>query len=115
VLINLGRPDGEATRTTHLIVFGVGLLLAAIVRVALWPTPGLTGDLDQFVLWVHGIATAPFSHAYDQNLSFPPVMAYVWGLLAAVGYAVGPLSQGTFELERIPVCELTWGTSRGIR
>jgi Gpi18-like mannosyltransferase len=48
----------------------------------LWPTEGLTGDLDQFVLWVHGIAVGPFSHAYDQNLSFPPVMAYVWGVLA---------------------------------
>jgi Gpi18-like mannosyltransferase len=65
-------------------VGGVLLALALLVRAPLWPTPGLAGDLDQFVLWVHGIATAPFSHAYDQNLSFPPVMVYVWGLLAAI-------------------------------
>jgi hypothetical protein len=63
----------------------VGLLaLGIVVRVALWPTPGLPGDLDQFVLWVHGIATGGLANAYDQNLSFPPVMVFVWGVLAAV-------------------------------
>ena len=47
----------------------------------LLPTQGLRGDLDQFVLWVHGIAVNGLPVAYDQNLSFPPVMAYIWGLL----------------------------------
>ena len=65
-----------------MIAIGVGLLLAVVVRVALLPTDGLRGDLDQFVLWVHGLATRPFGNAYDQNLSFPPVMVYIWGLLA---------------------------------
>ena len=50
----------------------------------LLPTAGLTGDLDQFVLWVHGIAVDGLGNAYDQNLSFPAVMAYVWGVLAAI-------------------------------
>jgi Gpi18-like mannosyltransferase len=59
-------------------------IVAIAIRVALWPTPGLPGDLDQFVLWVHGLATTPFGHAYDQNLSFPPVMVYIWGVLAAI-------------------------------
>jgi hypothetical protein len=62
----------------------VGLGAAALLRIALLPTPGLSGDLDQFVLWVHGLATQPFGRAYDQNLSFPPIMVYVWGLLAAI-------------------------------
>ncbi len=75
---------GPADRVTTTLVLGAGFVLAAIVRLALWPAPGLTGDLDQFVLWVHGLATQPFGRAYDQNLSFPPVMVYVWGLLAAV-------------------------------
>jgi Gpi18-like mannosyltransferase len=61
-----------------------GLASGTVARILLWPTTGLTGDLDQFVLWVHGIAVGPFSHAYDQNLSFPPVMAYTWGLLAVL-------------------------------
>ena len=69
-------------RGADMIAIGVGLLLAVVVRVALLPTDGLRGDLDQFVLWVHGLATRPFGNAYDQNLSFPPVMVYIWGLLA---------------------------------
>ena len=82
MLTGLGRPTEG--RAWALVVFAVGLGLAMLVRIALWPSAGLVGDLDQFVLWVHGIATTPFSHAYDQNLSFPPVMAYIWGALAAL-------------------------------
>ncbi len=48
------------------------------------PTQGLKGDLDQFVLWIHGIAVNGLGNAYDQNLSFPAVMAWIWGLLAAI-------------------------------
>ena len=48
------------------------------------PTQGLKGDLDQFVLWVHGIAVNGLGNAYDHNLSFPAVMAWIWGLLAAI-------------------------------
>jgi Gpi18-like mannosyltransferase len=63
-----------------LVAFGA----AIVIRLILLPTPGLRGDLDQFVLWVHGIAVNGLPNAYDQNLSFPPVMAYVWGILAAI-------------------------------
>jgi Gpi18-like mannosyltransferase len=55
-----------------------------VIRIALLPARGLVGDLDQFVVWVHGIAVDGLGKAYDQNLSFPPVMAYVWGVLAFV-------------------------------
>jgi hypothetical protein len=55
-----------------------------LIRLVLLPTEGLKGDLDQFVLWVHGIAVNGLGHAYDQNLSFPAVMALIWGALAAV-------------------------------
>jgi Gpi18-like mannosyltransferase len=58
------------------------LLAGVLIRAVLWPTVGLKGDLDQFVLWVHGIAVNGLGNAYDQNLSFPAVMAYVWGVLA---------------------------------
>ena len=55
--------------------------LAAVIRLILLPAQGLRGDLDQFVLWVHGIALGGLPNAYDQNLSFPPVMVYVWAVL----------------------------------
>ena len=62
------------------------LLLGAgiAIRLVMLPATGLVGDLDQFVQWVHGIAVDGWSQAYDQNLSFPAVMAWVWGALAAV-------------------------------
>jgi Gpi18-like mannosyltransferase len=66
------------------LVVGAAVAAALLVRLVLLPTPGLRGDLDQFVLWVHGIAVGGLGNAYDQNLSFPPVMAYVWGVLAAI-------------------------------
>ena len=85
MLIGLGRADATpAGRAGALLVFALGLGVAMLVRIALWPTLGLTGDLDQFVLWVHGLATEPFGRAYDMNISFPPVMVYLWGLLAAI-------------------------------
>jgi hypothetical protein len=68
----------------HVAALAIGFALAIVVRAVLLPTPGLTGDLDQFVVWVHGIATTPLDRAYDRDIAFPPVMVYLWSLLAAV-------------------------------
>ncbi len=87
MLIGLGYPDVSTPatrRASAILVFGTALGLAMVLRIVLLRTLGLTGDLDQFVLWVHGIATAPFTHAYDQDIAFPPVMAYIWGVLATL-------------------------------
>jgi len=64
------------------IGLAVGLLAAALLRLALLPTMGLRDDTDQFVGWVHQLATGlPLGDAYRLDLSFPPVMVYVfWGL-----------------------------------
>jgi hypothetical protein len=81
------RHDGglPANATNRFAPVLAGLIvLAVLVRLPFVPQPGFAGDLDQFVLWVHGLATGPFGHAYDQDLSFLPVMVYVWGLLAAI-------------------------------
>jgi Gpi18-like mannosyltransferase len=59
-------------------------VLAVAVRLVLLPTDGFRPDLDQFVLWVHDIATTPLGDAYRQNLSFPPVMVYVFATLGAL-------------------------------
>jgi hypothetical protein len=67
------------------VVALAGVVLAGIlVRAVLLPTDGFRPDLDQFVLWVHGIAVNGLGHAYDQNLTFGPVMAGIWGMLAAL-------------------------------
>ena len=75
-----GRGWTAALVGTLAIVVAAGIA----IRVAVWPQPGLAGDLDQFVVWVHGIAVGGWTNAYDQNLSFPAVMAWIWGVLAFV-------------------------------
>ncbi len=69
-----------------LVAIAIPVLLAAgiAVRLWVWPAHGLKGDIDQFVLWVHGIAVNGLPNAYDQDLSFPPVMTWIWGALAAI-------------------------------
>ena len=59
----------------HVVAIVVVLVAGIVIRVALLPAQGLKGDLDQFVLWVHGIAVNGLGNAYEQNLSFPAVMA----------------------------------------
>ena len=58
------------------------------IRVVLLPTEGLRGDIDQFVGWVHHIATQGLSTLYEGTdagpVTFGPVMAYIWALLAAI-------------------------------
>jgi len=77
---------GRGRTWTLGLALGLPVLFAAGigVRLWMWPATGLVGDLDQFVLWVHGIAVNGWGRAYDQDLSFPAVMAWVWGALAAV-------------------------------
>lgn len=83
-----GGPLVVGRRRTWTLGFALALplLFAAgiAVRLWMWPAPGHVGDMDQFVLWVHGIAVDGWTRAYDQNLSFPAVMAWAWGALAAV-------------------------------
>jgi hypothetical protein len=64
------------------IGLAVGLLAAAILRLVLLPAMGLRADTDQFVGWVNQLATGlPLGEAYRMDLTFPPVMVYVfWGL-----------------------------------
>ena len=80
--------DESASRARYgtglVVVAMVAVAIGVIVRLLLLPAEGHRGDLDQFVLWVHGIAVKGLPNAYDQNLSFPPVMAYIWGVLAAI-------------------------------
>ncbi|HEV7603933.1 MAG TPA: hypothetical protein VGO15_03145, partial [Candidatus Limnocylindrales bacterium] len=80
------NPDATTARWSGPLVAALVLVcLAGIaIRVALLPSQGLKGDIDQFVVWVHGIALNGLGNAYDQNLSFPPVMAYIWWILASI-------------------------------
>jgi Gpi18-like mannosyltransferase len=65
------------------------------------PTDGLRGDIDQFVEWVHGIVTGGLPDAYDQDLSFPPVMVYLWSLIAAVEPSFETVTDGSDAAIRV--------------
>jgi hypothetical protein len=85
VQLQPGVASVDAARERWLALALVGVMVVGlIVRVALWPSPGLVGDLDQFVVWAHGVAVGPIGHAYDQDISFPPVMVYLWAALGAI-------------------------------
>jgi Gpi18-like mannosyltransferase len=105
-------------RAVHWTVLGVGLALAALIRVPLLPTEGLKGDLDQFVLWVHGIVTGGFGRAYDQNLSFPAVMVYIWGLLGLLEPAFRTVTEssdaGIRTLMKLPATLADFGLALGV-
>jgi Gpi18-like mannosyltransferase len=76
VITRLGRP------LTLAVAAAVAVGLA--VRLTFLPTPDISGDINLFVSWVHGIARNGLPSAYDAKLTFPPVMAYIWWLLAAI-------------------------------
>jgi hypothetical protein len=70
------------------IVGGVG------VRLLLMPSNTFRPDLDQFVLWVHGIAVNGLGPAYDDNQSYLPVMPWIWGVLALIQPAFQTVTDG---------------------
>jgi Gpi18-like mannosyltransferase len=86
------------------IWLAAGLIAAAILRLALLPAAGLRADTDQFVGWVHQLATGlPLGEAYRLDLSFPPVMAYVFWALAHVVPAFGTATDAGDLAARIAI------------
>jgi Gpi18-like mannosyltransferase len=88
------------------VLLGIGFLAALAVRLWLLPIPGYTGDIDQFVEWVRHIANNGLPRAYDEHLSFGPVMAFVWWLLGtldpAFRTATGSSDLGIRILMKLP-------------
>jgi hypothetical protein len=96
------RAAGWSRRTR--IGLAVGLLAAAILRLALLPAVGLRADTDQFVGSVHQLATGlPLGEAYRLDLSFPPVMVYVFWALAHLVPAFGTAADAGDLTARIAI------------
>ncbi len=80
----------------------MGVVVVGIaVRVVLLPAAGHRDDINQFVRWVHEIAIDGVSNAYDHGVSFPPIMVYIWGLLAALDPAFKTVSDGSEVATRV--------------
>jgi Gpi18-like mannosyltransferase len=91
-------------RADWLIVI-VALVAGLAIRAWLLPMDGLRGDLDQFVGWVHHIATRGLGSLYGETdaglVSFGPVMAYVWAALAAIQPAFVSVSDASDPAIRV--------------
>jgi multisubunit Na+/H+ antiporter MnhE subunit len=83
----------------HWLALGGAIVAGVLVRLLLLPTDGLRGDLDQFVGWVHHIATDGLGTLYSGTdagpVTFGPVMAYVWALLAAIQPAFATITDSS--------------------
>ena len=70
------RPAGLAGRDWLLL--GIGLAVALAIRAVLLPQPGLAGDVDDFLAWARAIGADGLGRAYDEAVSFPPVLPWLW-------------------------------------
>jgi hypothetical protein len=85
--------DRRAWGRRDAVALGVGLVLAIVLRVVLLPAEGLRQDMDTFAGWVHALATdVPLGQAYRLDLSFPPIMVYLFWALARLvpAFATSP-------------------------
>ena len=87
------------------VVIVLALAVGFEVRRNLFPAQGLRGDLDQFVGWVHHIAVDGLGGLYSGTdagpVTFGPVMAYVWAILAAIQPAFATVTNAADELIRV--------------
>ena len=90
-------------RADRWVVLGA-FIAAVVIRLALLPLAELSGDLDQFVGWVHHIATHGLLTIYGPtevgDVAFGPVMAYIWGTLAAIQPAFATVTDASDPLIR---------------
>jgi hypothetical protein len=75
-----GSAQGPIDRRDWLAL-GAGVALAVAIRVILMPQPGLAGDVGDFLAWARAIGENGLGHAYDERISFPPVLPWIWWLL----------------------------------
>ena len=104
-----GRAASESIpagwRRADWLIILAALVAGAAIRLWLLPMDGLRGDLDQFVGWVHHIATRGLDSLYGDTdagpVSFGPVMGYVWAALAAIQPAFATVTDASDPAIRV--------------
>jgi hypothetical protein len=80
----VSQPAWASQARTRWIAIAAGVAAAIVIRIVLLPGAGLPGDLDAFAQWVGHISLNGLPNAYDEELTFGPVMTYIWWLLGLV-------------------------------
>ena len=85
----VSQPTGVSQTTRRVTALTIAVIVAVVIRALLLPAAGLPGDLDAFAQWVGHIANNGLPNAYDEELTFGPVMTYIWWLLGLSSRASG--------------------------
>ena len=80
----VSQPTGVSQTTRRVTALTIAVIVAVVIRALLLPAAGLPGDLDAFAQWVGHIANNGLPNAYDEELTFGPVMTYIWWLLGLI-------------------------------
>ena len=98
------RSPDDVWERTGWIVIAFAFAIGFEIRRNLLAAEGLRGDLDQFAGWVHHIATHGLGGLYSGTdagpVTFGPVMAYVWAVLAAIQPAFATATDAADPLVR---------------
>jgi len=100
----VGSAPGRRWTSREIAALGVGLLGAAVLRLVLLPTIGLRDDTDQFAGWIHELATGlPLGQAYTMDLTFGPVMTYLFWLMGQLQPAFQTATDASDPLVRATI------------
>jgi hypothetical protein len=95
------------------VALGVVIVAGIAIRAFFLPDPGYRADINEFVDAVQRIARLGLGHAYDQPMSFGPVMADIWGLQSALDPAfragVGAQDVGLRMFMKLPAVLADFG------
>jgi hypothetical protein len=80
----VSQPTWASQTRTRWLALAAGVAAAIVIRLVLLPSAGLPGDLDAFAQWVGHISRNGLPNAYDEELTFGPVMTYIWWLLGLI-------------------------------
>ena len=80
----VSQPTRVSQTTRRVTALTIAVIVAVVIRALLLPAAGLPGDFDAFAQWVGHIANNGLPNAYDEELTFGPVMTYIWWLLGLI-------------------------------
>jgi Gpi18-like mannosyltransferase len=96
-----GGSPGARWLVRHWAALGLALVVGLGLRVLLLPAVGVRQDMDVFALWIHQTVVAPLGELYRTDISFPPVMAYVFWAVGQVAPVFGAAVDASTDAARV--------------